>query len=249
MPYDVAPERCEFSRNPLTYECLREDVLAMLAEVDEVSGDENLISLGLDSLKIMRLLSRWRKAGAGVTFADMVEEPTLNAWWRLVCRGTGAAGQRPSQHHWDDSGAPAVSSPFPLSDVQYAYWIGRKGDQSLGGVGCHAYMEFDGFSVCPKRLNQAWQALAATHPMLQAVFLGDGTQQLRGAGTADPVVVRNLRSLPEKAVEEVLARIREQLSHRLLPVEEGTCAGLSLSLLPEGKTRIHFDLDLLVADV
>ena len=34
--------------------------------------------------------------------------------------------------------------PFPLTDVQSAYLIGREQDQVLGGVGCHAYFEIIG---------------------------------------------------------------------------------------------------------
>ena len=249
MPNHAAPEGVEPVPNCLSYQRLRGDVLSMLSDAHGVSGTENLISLGLDSLKIMRLLSLWRRAGAGIAFAEMVENPTLEAWWRLVRDKGGFTERELSRSHWDPEGSPCASAPFPLTGVQYAYWLGRKNDQSLGGVGCHAYLEFDGVRVCPQRLNGAWQTLMETHPMLRAVFLGDGTQQLRPSVTAMPVVVRDLSILSGKAVSDALSQVREELSHRCLAVEEGKCAGLSLSLLPEGKTRIHFDLDLLVADV
>nr|WP_193220139.1 non-ribosomal peptide synthetase [Desulfoluna spongiiphila] len=221
----------------------------MLSDIHDVSGRENLISLGLDSLTMMRLLSRWRRAGAGITFSGMVEEPTLDAWWRLVCDSNGFADKGSSSSHWAPPGSSSTSPPFPLTGVQYAYWLGRKKDQSLGGVGCHAYLEFDGAEVCPQRLTRAWQSLMAFHPMLGALFLENGTQQLAPAANAAPLMVRDLSALSDKEVAETLYRVRTQLSHRLLSVEEGECAGLSLSLLPEGQTRIHFDLDLLVADV
>lgn len=37
-----------------------------------------------------------------------------------------------------------MKQPFPLTDVQYAYWVGRDEEQALGGIDCHAYLEFDG---------------------------------------------------------------------------------------------------------
>ena len=249
MPNHAAPEGVEPVFNSLSYQRLNEDILSLLSDVHGVSGTENLISLGLDSLKMMRLLSQWRRAGAQISFSEMVENPTLEAWWQIV-RETGEFTTRePLRSYWDPEGSPCVSAPFPLTGVQYAYWFGRENDQSLGGVGCHAYLEFDGAHVCPQRLNRAWEALMETHPMLRAVFLGDGTQQLRPSVAVMPVVVRDLRGLSEKGMSDALTQIREELSHRRLAVEEGKCAGLSLSLLPEGKTRIHFDLDLLVADV
>ena len=39
------------------------------------------------------------------------------------------------------------------------------------------------------------------------------------------------------------------MSHRKLKIEEGEVAGLELTLLPGNKTRLHIDLDLLIADV
>ena len=46
-----------------------------------------------------------------------------------------------------------------------------------------------------------------------------------------------------------LERLREELSHRRFAVEQGRLAGLELCLLPDGRTRLFFDIDLLVADV
>lgn len=43
--------------------------------------------------------------------------------------------------------------------------------------------------------------------------------------------------------------VRERLSHRKLQIEKGEVAGVELTLLPSGKTRIHIDMDLLIADV
>ena len=53
--------------------------------------------------------------------------------------------------------------PFPLTDVQSAYLIGREQDQVLGGVGCHAYFEIIGHQVDIEKLNQAWNELQRIH--------------------------------------------------------------------------------------
>ena len=44
------------------------------------SETSNLIECGIDSIQIMRLVSRWRKSKIKITFADLIEEPTLKAW-------------------------------------------------------------------------------------------------------------------------------------------------------------------------
>ncbi|MGG4460874.1 amino acid adenylation domain-containing protein [Brevibacillus porteri] len=230
----------------LSYEEMKRQIQALLPAPIAFSDDQNLIELGLDSLQMMRMVNKWRKEGAKVTFAELIGAPTLRDWQALLQKSS-ASLPRVDERKADV--ALEVNVPFPLTDVQYAYWIGRQDDQPLGGIGCHAYLEIDGVGVEPDRLETAWGKLLMHHPMLRARFLADGQQEVMSAPTATGVAVHDLRSFSEDELARELDRIRERLSHRRLAVEAGEVAGLELSLLPEGRTRIHFDLDLLVADV
>ncbi|EWC63870.1 Isochorismatase of siderophore biosynthesis [Actinokineospora spheciospongiae] len=73
----------------LTAERLRADVADVLGcDPAEVTPDVDLFDLGLDSMRTMALVERWRAAGApAVEFADLAEEPRLERWTSLV---TGA---------------------------------------------------------------------------------------------------------------------------------------------------------------
>jgi yersiniabactin nonribosomal peptide synthetase len=218
---------------------------------------DNLISLGLDSLKIMRLVGAWRKEGLKVSFSELIASPRLADWVEILRgkkapagSGDGAASRAPDG---DLSPAPVpdvrFDEPFPLTDVQYAYWVGRRDGQPLGGTGCHAYIELDGRDVDPDKLTRAWKTVLSHHPMLRALFLEYGQQRiLPQPGSAD-LPVHDLRAHDGEAVALFLEKQRARLSHRRFSVEKGQLAGLELCLLPEGRTRICFDIDLLVADV
>jgi aryl carrier-like protein len=52
----------------------------MEADPEEITGDANLVFLGLGSLEMMRLVTRWRRAGLAVDFAELAADPTLDAW-------------------------------------------------------------------------------------------------------------------------------------------------------------------------
>ncbi|MGK5546443.1 phosphopantetheine-binding protein, partial [Streptomyces sp. URMC 127] len=60
------------------------DVAAVLGEEPgDVSVDENLQDLGLDSIRVMTLVERWRAAGTDVEFAELIEAtPTIRGWHR-----------------------------------------------------------------------------------------------------------------------------------------------------------------------
>ncbi|MEJ2766594.1 isochorismatase family protein [Photobacterium sp. MCCC 1A19761] len=69
----------------LTLDAMQQDVAEVLAlDLDEVDVDENLMFLGLDSIRAMMLLEQWNQQGAKVTFAQLMEKVTLREWWALM---------------------------------------------------------------------------------------------------------------------------------------------------------------------
>lgn len=228
----------------MDYAEVKQQIKEKLTVPKDFTDQENLLELGLNSLMTMRLVNQWRKQGVKVPFGELMEHPTFEQWWKMLKSGAEKKGKRQVKLPEQD-----MKKPFPLTDVQYAYWIGRKDDQVLGKIGCHAYLEFDGKGVDTGKLEAAWKQLQEHHPMLRACFLEDGTQVIMDQPYSDKIQIHDLTSATEEETEKTLQTIRERLSHRRLQVEEGQVAGLEITLLPEGKTRIHLDLDLLVADV
>lgn len=62
-----------------------DSILHLLSEqleipATEIQADDNLLLLGLDSVRLMSLVGHWQAQGAQVSFEDLAEEPTLAAW-------------------------------------------------------------------------------------------------------------------------------------------------------------------------
>ncbi len=69
----------------LSFDRLRHDVADVLAEPpDSLTADEDLFDRGLDSIRIMTLVTRWRADGFDPDYADLAEDPTLQAWMILA---------------------------------------------------------------------------------------------------------------------------------------------------------------------
>ncbi|MBA2893790.1 non-ribosomal peptide synthetase [Nonomuraea soli] len=227
----------EIAAGVLTMESMRADIADQLAlSPAEIGNDADLVGLGLDSLRAMRLAGRWRRAGARIAFAELAEEFTLQAWWALAAARLAPAAPATVLPEVDER------APFQLTPVQLAYWIGRADGQVVGGVGCHAYLEFDGSDVDPERLERAVRALIDRHGMLRARFNDDGTQQIMDSSPWPGLTVRELD-------DEGAEHLRERLSHRRFDASRGEVFDVQLSLLPGGRRRIHFEVDFLVADV
>ncbi|MGV0814436.1 amino acid adenylation domain-containing protein [Mycolicibacterium boenickei] len=221
---------------------VRDEVAELLGvSPDDVDLHADLIASGLDSIRMMSLSGRWRKQGINVGFAALAANPTVAAWIDLVAENAPAApAEEPAP---DTAGADDDGEPFPLAPIQHAFWVGRNNDQQLGGVGAHLYVEFDGAGVDPERLRSAAAKLAARHPMLRVEILPDGTQRIGDRPL--PVTVYDLRDLDQAEAEAQLELTRESKSHQMLHDE---VLQLSLSLLPDGRTRLHVDMDMQAAD-
>jgi len=73
------------SSSALSLESMRKDVADILdVDLDEVDVDENLIFLGLDSIRVMTLHSRWKALGFNVELAEMVALHTIKDWWEAT---------------------------------------------------------------------------------------------------------------------------------------------------------------------
>ncbi|MEU1280946.1 phosphopantetheine-binding protein [Streptomyces sp. NPDC005805] len=73
------------AQQPFALERLVSDVAEVLyLDTDEVEVDESLLDQGLDSIRLMTLVERWRAEGAEIAFVDLAERPTLTEWAALL---------------------------------------------------------------------------------------------------------------------------------------------------------------------
>lgn len=228
---------------------IKEQIKQKLPVARDLGDSENLLELGLSSLTIMRLVNQWRKQGVKVSFGSLMENPTLEGWWALIQRSMKKKAGKKRAQESKITPEKDMKQPFPLTDVQYAYWVGRDEEQALGGIDCHAYLEFDGGNIDPERLEKAWNVLQYHHPMLRACFLEDGTQKILDKPYCEKIKVHDFSRMPSEEAEAMAVSDRERLSHRKLKIEEGEVAGIELTLFPENRARMHVDMALLVADV
>lgn len=138
--------------------------------------------------------------------------------------------------------------PFPLTDIQYAFWVGRSGVLELGAVANHGYYEIAGQALNLERLNAALQVLINRHDMLRAIVLPDGQQQVQKIVPPYQMPVFDLRGKNENRVREALEEIRDRLSHQVLPADQWPLFEFCATRLDGDRVRLHISYDLQVFD-
>lgn len=69
----------------MTRDKMRADLArALRIEPGEIGDDDNLMDLGLDSMRVMDLLLRWEAEGLKTDFSRFFEALTLDEWWRAA---------------------------------------------------------------------------------------------------------------------------------------------------------------------
>lgn len=234
---------------------IRDAVVEILGEEPATIADgENLFEAGLDSVALLRLVNRLRRSGFQVSFADLAREPTLAAWDRLVSKGKVEEAEPTSSHiSAADSQKQTDGEPSELGVMQHAYWVGRSAGQRLGGVAAHLYAEFDQAptgadpAIDPDKLKFALERLLERHETLRTRITSDGKQDVLPKLPVS-FTVHDLRGQSPTAVQDHLSNIRDVFSHQALDIENGEVMSVAVTLLSDGATRLHLDVDMIAAD-
>ncbi|MGO1051532.1 amino acid adenylation domain-containing protein [Crossiella sp. CA198] len=134
--------------------------------------------------------------------------------------------------------------PFPLTDVQTAYLLGRQESFEYGGVACHGYLEVRYPLLDPVRFERVWNQLITRHDMLRAIILADGYQQVLSSVDHYRVPVTDLRG---RDADPHLAAVREELGHHRHDTTAWPLFELRLTRTDAGDV-LHISLDSLIAD-
>lgn len=135
-----------------------------------------------------------------------------------------------------------------LTPMQVAYWAGRNHGNDAVGVSSHLYMEFEGACLDTRRLRAALAHLMNRHPIL-GMRINDADRMIvdEEGGCLD-LDVDCCVAFEESELHGFLNEKRRRWTHRRMNLRKENPVAFSLSLLPEGRSRLHVDVDMLAID-
>ncbi|MBQ4861096.1 amino acid adenylation domain-containing protein [Pseudoalteromonas sp. MMG013] len=138
--------------------------------------------------------------------------------------------------------------PFPLTDIQRAYWVGHQMEVELADVSIHYYSEVSCASFDIAAFESAIDKTVMRHDMLRAVVDTDGNQQILRSLPPYQVNFTDLSDLSEQQQNTWLEAYRATISHSQRKPDQCPSFGFSIVRLNERVDILFASVDLLHVD-
>ncbi|MGG6293711.1 amino acid adenylation domain-containing protein [Leptolyngbya sp. AN02str] len=229
------------------------DRLAQLLAIDpaHMTPHRPLNTLALDSLMAIELkLDLETRLGSPVALTELLESDSITTLATRILATLETAPElvlsaalpqvipAPSDRH----------QPFPLNDIQEAYWIGRNGLFDIGNVAAHVYAEFDTDGLDCDRLSRAFRRLIDRHDILRTILSETGEQQILAEVPPYDIAVFDLRHQPKEQVTAELAALRQRLSHHMHNPYQWALFEVCAARLDDRRLRLFLSFDNLLVD-
>ncbi len=228
------------------------DVFAKVLTVERVGVEDDFFALGGQSLLATQVIARLRTTfRVDAPLEWIIEAPTVERLARRIddALESGPVSLEDVAPLPQVQAAPATrAEPFPLTDIQQAYWLGRNKAFELGNISTHVYLEFEKSGVVVERLEHAWQRLVRRHEMLRAVVDSSGRQRVLQEVTPYRIQVEDLTAATEARATKSVEKTRGEMSHQVFDTEHWPLFDVRVSQLPGGRVRTHFSIDVLIVD-
>ncbi|MER5541613.1 amino acid adenylation domain-containing protein [Streptomyces sp. NPDC002589] len=217
-----------------------------------VTGDDlhlPLRSLGIDSLiaiDIRQTLAR--RLGVDVPLPDLLDGRSVTEIARTVRAARGGADRTEESGGMLVADPAARHEPFPLTDLQQAYLVGRTDAFELGNVSTSFLVEIDLEETDLDRLAASFRHLIDRHDMLRAVVSRDGHQRVLAEVPDYRIATVDLRTCDDAERARRLAEIHGEMRNQVFDTEAWPLFDVRATLLDARTTRLHLNFDALIVD-
>lgn len=227
------------------------EIWGALLGLDYIGIHDNFLELGGHSLLAVQLAGRlFQEFQVSFSLSDLLQASTVAEQVHYITRYRDDQLVAEAVFHQLPEIIPRPEErhlPFPLTEIQEAYWVGRSGDFELGTVSTHSYVEIEN-DIDPRVFDRAVNCLIERHEMLRAIILPDGQQQILTSIPSYRLEVVDMRGKEPQAVAEFFADLRQRVSHQVKSLDQWPLFELYAVRLDDQRTRYCLGFDLIVGD-
>lgn len=229
------------------------DIYQEVLGISQISIHENFFELGGDSLKAVSVAAQLEKElGIEIPLSAIFSSPDIESFAAVI--NTKLSDEQNEEESLikkvkyiaKTPDKENIHLPFPLTDIQVAYVIGRDEEFEMGGISTHVYQEIEA-KLDIQRLEDSLNKLIRRHPMLRAVIVGN-QQQILPEIPVYKIVVEDLTNLDPVQQQERILQERDRMSHFVFNPEEWPLFEVKSFKLSAEIQYICLGFDLLIGD-
>ncbi len=215
--------------------------------IKSVGVNDNFFELGGHSLLGIKIIAEIsEEIGVQIPLRSLFEKPTIFGLAEQIKTQNQALSVSPLPQiipHPEDR-----HQPFPLTDIQQAYLMGRSEAFELGNIATHGYREIETIGLKVEQLERALQRLIEHQDMLRVIIKTDGQQQILAEVPPYKIKTIDLQGENPERVTATLEEMRDRLSHQILLTDRWPLFEIQAALLGDNKTRFFVSFDVLIGD-
>ncbi|MCU5534227.1 amino acid adenylation domain-containing protein [Bacillus cereus] len=214
-------------------------------EISSIGIDDNFFDVGGNSIVIIKIITAVESYfSIKLAFKDFINNPTVRKLAFYVDESERINNYRENIFKVDTK---SLYQPFKLTNIQMAYLAGRSKQFELGGTSTHAYLELK-TDIDIDKFNESLQYVIERHPMLRAVILPDGRQQILDRVPKYFVDVVDMSCMDSQEKIESLEKMRGMVSQRVFNPEIWPLFEFKAIKISDTEYRLLFGIDMLIAD-
>lgn len=250
FPVPAVTNEEEFIEPATEVEIKLGEIWKSVLQVERISKNDNYFELGGDSLLANRLSTKiYEVFHIEMKIADIYKLSNFQKQCQFI---EGKKVKQVQENPHDIKICPDVANwnePFPLTEVQQAYWLGREGGFELGKVSTHCYFEMKCSDIDVRRIKESWNIMIKSHDMMRAVVLPDGEHQVVMENVPEySIEVRNLQNRSEKEKISILENVRNEKSQQQFNPHKWPLFDVSVTVLNADEIFIHVSFDNIIFD-
>ncbi len=226
-----------------------------------VENDSDFFRSGGDSVLATRMVVALQKEGVQqANLQPLFDNPLFIDFCRALSESDISTPQGVSEQQQDDVvkehqnimdevlNDETVIPPFPLTDLQRAYWLGEGDVFELSNGVAHFYAELSIPSLDEARFTQAWNNVIQQHPQMRG-FINNASEFciLPHVDKYQPRCY-DLCDLNHKQRQLHLENARKNIRQKGVPSHQWPLFDISIHHLPDNESIVHIVLDLVLAD-
>ncbi|GAA0740370.1 amino acid adenylation domain-containing protein [Gaetbulibacter jejuensis] len=211
---------------------------------ESISTNSSYFEMGGNSIKLISLLSKINKEfNTDVNLKDLYINKNIKSLSDLISASDQHTENRyPQISHVSED----LHKPFPLSNIQFSYLVGRNSYLELGNVSTHSFWRLDAEADLDK-VNTCLNLLIDRHHALRTIVTEQGEQVILGKKTYK-ISIQDVRTFSKSEQDKISTEIAKRMSHQIFDASKWPLFEISAIQVGHSNYIFFISLDTIVAD-